>query len=149
MAGLTTTAFSQLLPKCNNWMTKGSYGVSCTGSIVPGPNAAPIPFAMLGVLTSNGNGHWEVHTTANIGGALIPQFVTTTGGADAVVNPDCSGTITYQQYSANPSFDPNAIPFGPLPIVFNVVDNGNEINGLPMGPGSVMTCRLVCTRPID
>jgi hypothetical protein len=157
LLGLAIPTIAQPSPKCNNRMTKGTYGFACTGVVIPGPGSAPIPFAQVGVVISDGTGHWEGPATTSFGGTILPGYVTTTGNpaspipaADAVINPDCSGTITYLQYAANPDVDPGKAgsPM-PLPINFVVVNDGNEIDGLPMGPGSVMTCRLIRTRKLD
>ncbi len=139
--------------RCTNRMTKGTYAFACTGTLILPPTGAPattspatpppIPFAMIGRVISDGTGHWEGSATADIGGTFMPEFLTTTGGSDADLNPDCTGTITYKQWSANPKLGGDPFELGPLPIHFVVSDNGNEIDGLPTGSGATVTCRLI------
>jgi hypothetical protein len=136
--------------RCTNRMTKGAYAFVCTGTLILPPVAPatssttpPVAFAMIGRAVSDGTGHWEGTAMADIGGMFMPEFLTTTGGSDAELNQDCTGTITYKQWSANPQVDGGAIDLGPLPINFVVSDNGNEIDGLPTGSGATITCRLI------
>ena len=129
--------------KCTNRLIKGTYGYTCTGAIIFQEGGPAIPYATIGRVVSDGTGHWEGYSTADIGGGFSPVFVTTEGGSDAVVNHDCTGTITYQQWTANPNVIADAVYLGPLPIHFVISDNGNGIDGLPTGTGATVTCRLV------
>jgi len=138
-ACFTATAQS----RCTNKLIKGTYGYTCTGTIIFTQGGPAVPYATLGRVVSDGTGHWEGSATADIGGGFSPVFLTTEGGSDAVVDPDCTGTITYQQWTANPNVIADAVYLGPLPIHFVVSQNGNEIDGLPTGSGATVTCRLV------
>ena len=144
---LAVPALAQM--KCSNRMTRGTYGFTCTGMVIPQGATTPIPIAQIGVVYGDGNGHWEGYDTASIAGTFLPQYVTSTGGVAAVVNPDCSGTITYKVWSADPNTSNSAVPEGVLPINFVVVNNGNEIDGLPTNPGYIVTCRLIRSHQAD
>ncbi len=81
----------------------------------------------------------------NINGTMMPQYASTDGpnAQAAVVNPeDCTGTITYETYSANPNL-PDTVDLGPLPFSFVIMDNGDEIRGMPTTQGYVVTCQLI------
>jgi hypothetical protein len=145
IAGLSACAGAQgaTLLKCSNRMIKGTYGFTCTGTVAMS-QTANVPFAQVGVVTSDGRGHFEGPSTTNINGGFAPQYVSTTGpnAHSAVVNPDCTGTVTYEMYSGNPNTQ-DSVDLGPLPITFVVMDNGNQIRGMPTVPGFTVTCQLI------
>jgi hypothetical protein len=139
--GVSVPCFSQG-PVCSNRLIAGDYSYTCTGMVLL-PNAtAPVPIAIVGVARGDADGNWSGAATMSLNGVIMPQFATTDpslGGKPAVVKPDCSGTITYQTY-----LDPNHTqPLGPLPINFVIMNDGNEIKGLPTNPGYTVTCHLV------
>ncbi len=132
-------------PACSNRLTAGAYSFSCTGTVMLPDANAPVPIAMLGVARSDGAGNWDGYDTLSFNGQFVQQYVTTNadfGGIPADVNRDCSGTITYEILSAEPG-DPNAEKIAPLPINFVIMDNGNEIRGLPTSPGYTVICQLI------
>ena len=113
----------------------GVYGDSTSGEILgpgnPNNNGTNIPVNNAGVMWFDGNGTFEFHDTANVGGNIIQR-----GTADNpivgtyTVNPDCTGTM---QWFSNGSNHERA---------FAIVDGGRELQlgsaeGLSIGPGVV------------
>jgi len=113
----------------------GVYGYSTSGEILgpsnPHNNGTNIPVNNAGVMWFDGNGTFEFHDTANVGGNIIQR-----GTADNpivgtyTVNPDGTGTM---QWFSNGSNHARA---------FAIVASGNELQlgsaeGLSIGPGVV------------
>ena len=113
----------------------GVYGYSTSGEILgpgnPNNNGTNIPVNNAGVMWFDGNGTFEFHDTANVGGNIIQR-----GTADNpivgtyTVNPDGTGTM---QWFSNGSNHARA---------FAIVDGGRELQlasaeGLSIGPGVV------------
>jgi len=113
----------------------GVYGYSTSGEILgpgnPNNNGTNIPVNNAGVMWFDGNGTFEFHDTANVGGNIIQR-----GTADNpivgtyTVNPDGTGTM---QWFSNGSNHARA---------FAIVDSGKELQlgsaeGLSIGPGVV------------
>lgn len=136
---------------CSNRLIAGDYSFTCTGTVML-PNAnAPIPIAMVDVVKSDAAGNWEGNHTLSFNGQFVHQFATTDsnwGGVPAAVKPDCSGAITYAMFDGDPN-DPNSHAVGSLPISFVIMNNGNEIRGLPTSPGYTVTCQLIRQRTSD
>lgn len=132
--------------KCTNHQIAGAYSVTCTGTVLlPGAPQA-LPVVMLGVAFGDSRGNWHGSDTLSFNGTFVPQYLTTDpnlGGVPAVVNSDCSGTVKYQVYTANPDTTSSAVHLGELPINFVIMNNGNEIKGLPTVEGYTVTCHLV------
>src|SRR6476620_4570823 len=153
---ITTTwipSVAQGVPsKCSNRQIAGAYSVSCTGTVLLAnepQGAPPGPIAMLGIAFGDPTGNWHGFDTLSFNGTFLPQYLTKNpnlGGVPAVVHPDCKGTIKYQVYTANPNTKPNAAPMGELPINFVIMNNGNEIVGLPTVPGYTVVCHLIRQR---
>lgn len=148
--GFASPAIAQKAPsRCSNRMIAGTYGFTCSGIAPTAPGATTtIPIALIGIVKSDGQGTFYGPATANFGGYMMEEYLTTDGGQKSELAPDCSGTIEYQMYTG----DPNAVDssyLGPLPIRFVVVDDGNEINGMPTAPGYVVTCRLTRIRSVN
>jgi len=90
------------------------------------------PARILGTVTADDNGTFTGGGTISLGGpATLMQALTGTER----LNRDCTGTITYTQTI-------NGQPAPPLDITFIVSEHGDRINGLPMVPGAVLSCRL-------
>lgn len=137
---------------CSNRLIAGTYSFSCTGTVMLPDANAPAPIAMLGVVKSDAMGNWEGNHTLTINGLqFMHQYVTTDpnwGGVPAEVKPDCSGTITYEILTGDPVAS-DAEKFAPLPINFVIMNNGNEIRGLPTSPGYAVICQLIRQRTTD
>jgi hypothetical protein len=139
--GVSIPSFSQG-PACSNRLIAGDYSYTCTGMVVLQDGTPPVPIAILGVAYGDADGNWRGAATMSLNGTMMPQFSTTDpslGGKPAVVKKDCTGTITYQTY-----LDSNHTqPLGPLPINFVIMNDGNELKGLPTNQGYTVTCHLV------
>jgi hypothetical protein len=142
LLGLTIPGFAQNGPKCSNRIIAGTYGFTCSG-IAPSPVVAntTIPIALIGIVKSDGRGTFYGPATASFGGYMTGEYLTTDGGQQSQVDPDCTGTIEYQMYTGDPDAVDSAY-LGPLPIRFVIVDGGNGIDGLPTTEGYVVTCHL-------
>ena len=116
-------------------MIAGTYGFTCSGIAPTTPSATTtIPIALIGIVKSNGEGTFYGPATANFGGNIMEEYLTTDGGKKSELDPDCTGTIEYQMYTGDPNATDSSY-LGTLPIRFVVVDDGNEINGMPTAPG--------------
>ena len=150
LAGITACAFAQYAPnRCSNRAISGLYTFTCTGTVALSPSVS-IPVALIGSASSDGRGHWEGPTTADFNGQFMLEYLSTTGpnAEPSVVNSDCTGTVTYEMYSANPD-TASAQDLGTLPIRFVIMDDGNQIRGLPTAPGYTVTCQLLRVHSID
>jgi hypothetical protein len=142
MAG---SSFAQtIVPRvCSNKMIKGTYAYTCTGTVSVSPSVS-VPAALIGVVYSDGKGHFQGPATADFNGQFMSEYLSTTGpdAQPAIVNPNCTGTITYEMYTSDPNTQDSSV-IGPLPIKFVIAENGNEIRGLPTAPGYIVTCQLI------
>jgi len=88
-----------------------------------------VPIKQLGIVTGDATGFWTGSTTINIAGQSIVPKATVSG--QATLDPDCTGTVTYNKGT-------------PAEININFVVNAatNEILGLTTDKGSVMSCEL-------
>ncbi len=116
---------------CSNHTIRGTYGVVCTGFLSPAQGAPQVPFSALGTVTGDYSGVFQGTAKASIGGGIVTQVVKGT----AVINSDCTTTITYTQ-----TIDGQKAP--DLHILAHILDQGQEIRGMALDPGSTMTCNL-------
>jgi hypothetical protein len=116
---------------CGNDAIRGTYSVVCTGYISPAANAPQVPFSAIATIQGDFTGNITGGGKASIGGQIVDQKVTGT----AVMNGDCTGSISYTQ-KINGQSAPN------LNIVFHVLDNGKELRGMSVDPGATLTCSL-------
>ena len=79
--------------------------------------------------TGDTNGFWTGATTINIAGQAILPKATVSG--QAILNPDCTGTITYNKGTASE-----------VNINFVVNPRTGETLGLTTDKGSVTSCEL-------
>jgi hypothetical protein len=121
--------------KCSTRTTTGKYVVVCNGFLTPAPNAPLVPAKELAVSVADRNGTFTGAGTISVGGTILQQTVKGT----EQINPDCTGTITYQQTI-------NGQPGPPLDITFVVSQDGDTIDGLVTDPGAVFACRLTRSR---
>ncbi len=120
---------------CSTRTTAGKYVVVCNGFLTPAPNAPLVPAKELAVTVADHNGTFTGVGTVSVGGTILQQTVKGT----EQINPDCTGTITYQQTI-------NGQPGPPLDITFVVSQGGDIIDGLVTDPGAVFACRLTRTK---
>jgi hypothetical protein len=107
----------------------GAFADKDTGVIIPGPNAAPLPFAGVNLITFDGSGNMTATGFGNVGGTGAAQ----TEAGTYTVNPDCTGTYTV---TVNPG-TPGAF----LAHAFFVIDDSlNELQIIVTDPGAVITC---------
>ena len=86
---------------------------------------------MIGVCKSDPQGVFNCTSKVSLGGAIVDQTVIGT----AVVNSDCTGTISYDQKI-------NGQPVPKLNIVFHVLDDGKELRGMAVDAGTTLSCNL-------
>ena len=116
---------------CSTHTIRGSWGVTCTGNVTPGPNAPLTPTRILGICTGTLDGVFTCEGTMSLAGAIMSQTMT----GKAIVNENCTGVIKYAQtLDGKPAPDMN--------IRFLIFDNGQLIKGLPVDPGSNLACTL-------
>ena len=121
--------------KCSTRTTTGKYVVVCDGFLAPAPNAPLVPAKELAVSVADRSGTFTGVGTISVGGTILQQTVKGT----EQLNPDCTGSITYQQ-TINGQQGP------PLDITFVVSQDGDIIDGLVTDPGAVFACRLTRTK---
>src|SRR5713226_2429753 len=119
--------------------TAGRYIVVCNGYLSPGPNAPLLPAKLLGSVTADDGGTFTGSSTVMIGGG--PPHTQTVMGTEQL-NPDGTGTISYDQKIDNQ-------PGPPLAITFIVSEKGDRIDGLATDPGTVFSCELHRTSKSD
>ena len=128
-AVLFPAAYAQGNPNaCTSSATAGTYSVTCSGWTV-GMAGALVPTKQVGIATGDASGFWTGFTTINIGGQQIIEKATVTG--QATLSPDCTGEITYNKETQ-----------APIKIKFVVNPNTEEIFGLGIDKGSVISCVL-------
>ena len=122
---------------CSNKTGKGIYGYSCTG-VAPNPTKgfAVEPFAAYGVVTGDGEGQWSGHGKVSFNGAVLPWTHNTRKGDPSKVNPDCTGSVTYEVTVAG-----GAVPDAHFEFV--IVADGHEIKGFPVDAGYAVSCQLI------
>lgn len=121
--------------QCTTKTTQGRYMVTCDGYLRPGPTAPLIPARTLGIATADAEGNFAGGPGGggafSLGGQILQQSVKGT----EQIEPDCTGTITYQQTI-------NGQPVPDLHIAFIVSERGNRIDGIATDPGNVYSCVL-------
>jgi hypothetical protein len=122
---------------CSNQSAKGRYGYSCSGVAAnPFNNFSIQPFAAYGVVTGDGEGQWNGQGKVSFNGTIVPWTHKTRMDDPAQVNPDCTGSVTYEV----------TVGGGPVPdahFEFVIVDDGREIKGFPIDPGYAVSCQLI------
>jgi hypothetical protein len=79
--------------KCSNRTTTGKYVVVCNGFLSPAPNAPLVPAKELALAVGDRSGTFTATGTISVGGTILKATLKGT----KQLNPDCTGTITYQQ----------------------------------------------------
>jgi hypothetical protein len=116
---------------CSNATIHGTYALTCSGYVSPAANAPQLPFSAIGAIKIEYNGSAAGTAKASLGGAILDQVVS----GIAVVNADCTSTVSYDQKL-------NGQPAPKLNIVAHILDDGKEIRGMSVDPGSTMLCSL-------
>ena len=126
--------------KCTNATAKGAYGYSCSG-VAPNPfdNFNVEPFAAYGVVTSDGKGQWNGYGKVSFNGALAPWTHNTRPNAPSIVNPDCTGSVTYE-------VTVGGYPVPDAHFEFVIVNSGREVKGFPVDAGYAVSCQLIQIR---
>ncbi len=114
---------------CSNRSAKGTHGYSCTGFV----NGAP--FANVGVVVGDGRGHWNGRGRVSLNGDIHSWTHKTRPDQPAVVNSDCTGSVTYEV-----TFDGYPAPDAHFDFV--IVSDGAELKGFPTEPGYAVVCQL-------
>ena len=117
--GLVTAPMAKAESKgCSNATLKGTYAHTASGFELAPPAIAG-PVAGVGTDTFDGNGNVTTVATISLNGNIVSAKATGT----YTVNPDCTGTYT--------------IPA--TRITFVIIDGGNEIRGICIDPGVVLS----------
>lgn len=130
---------------CSNRTGIGTYGYNCSG-VAPNAFKAdyPVePFAGYGVVTADGKGQWNGHGKVSFNGKVVAWTHDTRIEQLSVVNPDCTGSVTYAV-----TITDGAVTF-PVPdahFEFVMVDEGKEVKGFPVDPGYAVSCQLIRTQ---
>ena len=126
-AVLTPASYAQ--GTCTNAAAAGTYTFTCSGFTAAGPGGALLPIMQVGVATGDADGNWSGTSTINIGGLTVIPGAQVTGKTS--VNPDCTGTITYNKGTATE-----------LNITYVVNPKTDELFGLITDKGTVASCVL-------
>lgn len=122
---------------CSAETTRGFYAFICEGHATALPPAPPslVPIRYFGTCTGDRAAFIRCEGTFNVGGQIVPVDVT----GQASTNPDCTGTITYDQFIGTQ-------PIGQLMIRYVALDGGDTLWGVPTGnvppTPQVMSCHL-------
>jgi len=123
--------------KCTNATGKGNYGYSCSGVATNPLDGLVEPFAAYGVVTGDGKGQWDGYGKVSFNGKLIvPWTHKTRPYAPSIVNPDCTGSVTYEVTVAG-------YPQPDAHFDFVIVNGGQEIKGFPTDAGYAVVCQLI------
>jgi hypothetical protein len=118
-------------PACTAQTTRGFWGWTCDGYLAPAPGAPLVPTRIMGTCNASRTAYWDCEGSVNLGGQVLPQTLK----GQAVVNGDCTGTITYAQTIFGQ-------PVPDLHIRYYITDQGDGIKGLPTDPNQVLSCVL-------
>ena len=121
------TAFAQR-QSCDNHILSHTYGVQISGSrpSAPGPLAPTEPVVGVGLAHFDGRGGYTQTGWTHGGISGVASAASATGTYN--VNPDCSGTVTFQ-YAGQ--------PFA-IHVAIVVVGDGDEVKGATMEPAGIL-----------
>jgi len=118
---------------CNLRSAEGAYGYSCSGAY------QGQPFAGYGYVFSDGKGQWHGYGKVSLNGTVLPWTHNTRPNDPATVNPDCTGSVTYEvTIAGQPAPDAH--------FEYVIVDDGREVKGFPVDNGYAVTCQLIRER---
>jgi hypothetical protein len=108
----------------------GAYGYSCTGAY------QGQPFAAYGYVQGDSRGQWHGYGKVSLNGLILPWTHDTRPNDPATVNPDCTGSVTFEiTIAGQPAPDAH--------FEFVIVDNGREVKGFPTDQGYAVSCQLI------
>jgi hypothetical protein len=124
-------------PTCNLRSAVGAYGYSCSG-VAPNPfnNFAIEPFSAYGYVTGDSKGQWNGYGKVSFNGRIASWTHNTRQNAPAVVNPDCTGAVTYE-------VTVGGYPVPDAHFEYVIVNSGQEIKGFPVDQGYAVSCQLI------
>ena len=128
---LAIAAFGQAPNRaCNLRSAAGAYGYSCSGAY------QGQPFAAYGYVDSDGKGQWHGYGKVSLNGTILPWTHNTRPNDPATVNPDCTGSVTYEvTIAGQPAPDAH--------FEYVIVDDGREVKGFPVDAGYAVSCQLI------
>ena len=123
---LTSLAAAQ--NKCTFRTTHARYGTTCQGFVSTTPGSPLAPFSLLGTCTGDANGFFQCSGTQSFDGTVVPAI----DEGQSVINPDCTGQITYNKDTPQE-----------LDINFLILDDGRELRGMLQNAGTAVQCDLI------
>ena len=114
--------------KCTFQTTHARYATTCQGFVSLAAGDPLTPFSLLGTCTGDANGFFTCTGTQSFDGTVVPAV----DDGQSVVNPDCTGEITYNKGTS-----------GELDINFLILDDGRELRGMLQNAGSAVQCDLI------
>ncbi len=114
--------------KCTFRTTHARYATTCQGFVSTAAGAPLAPFSLLGTCKGDANGFFTCTGTQSFDGTVVPAV----DDGQSIVNPDCTGQITYNKGTS-----------GELDINFLILDDGRELRGMLQNAGSAVQCDLI------
>jgi hypothetical protein len=114
--------------KCTFQTTHARYGTTCQGFVSTAPGSPLAPFSLLGTCTGDANGFFKCNGTQSFDGTVVPAV----DEGQSIVNPDCTGQITYNKGTSQE-----------LDINFLILQDGRELRGMLQNAGTAVQCDLI------
>jgi hypothetical protein len=114
--------------KCTFHTTHARYGTTCQGFVSTAPGNPLAPFSLLGTCTGDANGFFKCRGTQSFDGTVVPAV----DKGQSIVNPDCTGQITYNKGTKQE-----------LDINFLILHDGRELRGMLQNAGTAVQCDLI------
>jgi hypothetical protein len=114
--------------KCTVQTIHARYGTTCQGFVSTASGAPLAPFSLLGTCNSDSAGFFKCNGTQSFGGVVVPAV----DEGQSIVNPDCTGQITYNKGTPQE-----------LDINFLILHDGKELRGMLQNTGSAVQCDLI------
>ena len=114
--------------KCTYHTTHARYGTTCQGFVATAPGSTLAPFSLLGTCTGDANGFFKCSGTQSFDGLVVPAI----DEGQSVINPDCTGQITYNKGTPQE-----------LDINFLILHEGKELRGMLQNAGTAVQCDLI------
>ncbi len=113
---------------CTQQTTRGNWAYTCEGTL---PTPSPTSTRMLGTCNASKSAYWTCEGNVNLGGQIIPHSLQGQASNDA----SCTGFISYTHTLGG-------APAGTLDITYVITNGGDELSGLPVNSGGVLSCTL-------